>query len=239
LEIAVLEVDRLNVAYGSVQVLWDVSMKVAAGEIVSVLGPNGAGKSTLLLTIIGMLRPMDGGAITYRNQRIDGKPPEETVRLGLALITEEKHLFLDMTVHDNLLMGSYIERAKAQRVESLQMVFDLFPKLAERRSQVVKTLSGGERQMVAIGRALMSRPDLLLIDEPSVGLTPLMTNRMLDAIQAVNRSGVTVLLVEQNIYLTLEMSHRAYVLENGRITLEGKGPELLHDSHIKKAYLAI
>jgi branched-chain amino acid transport system ATP-binding protein len=235
----VLDISRLDVAYGSVQVLWDVSIKVDRGEIVSVLGPNGTGKSTLLQTIIGMLRPMNGGAITYRDRRIDGMPPEETVRLGLALITEEKHLFLDMTVRDNLFMGSYIQRARTQRAESLQMVFDLFPKLAERRNQMVRTLSGGERQMVAIGRALMSRPDLLLIDEPSVGLTPLMTTRMLDAIQAVNRTGVTVLLVEQNVYLTLEMSHRAYVLESGRITLEGKGTELLHDSHIRKAYLAI
>ena len=176
-------------------------MKVERGEIVSVLGPTV--QEYFLQTIIGMLRPMNG-AISYRDRRIDGMPPEETVRLGLALITEEKHLFLDMTVQDNLFMGSYIQRARTQRAESLQIVFDLFPKLAERRNQIVKTLSGGERQMVAIGRALMSRPDLLLIDEPSVGLTPLMTTRMLDAIQAVNRTGVTVLLVEQNVYLTLK-----------------------------------
>lgn len=233
-----LEVKVLNVAYGDVQVLWDVSLNVNNGEIVSVLGPNGARKRTLLEAIIGLLHPIHG-TITYQDQRIDGKPPEETVRPGLALITEEKHLFLDMTVLDNVFMGSYIQRAKGKRAESLQTVFDLFPKLAERRHQVVKTLSGGERQMVAIGRALMSRPDLLLIDELSVGLTPLMTTRMLDAIQTVNRAGVTVLLVEQNVYLTLEMSHRAYVLENGRMILEGKGSELLHDSHIKKAYLAI
>ena len=234
-----LEVADLSVAYGSVQVLWDVSLKVGKGEIVSVLGPNGAGKSTLLQSIMGMLHPMRG-EIRYRDRQIGGLAPEETVRLGLALITEEKHLFLDMTVLDNLLMGSYIQRAKERRKESLQTVFELFPKLAERKDQIVKTLSGGERQMVAIGRALMSQfPDLLLIDEPSVGLTPLMTNRMLDAIKTVNRAGVTVLLVEQNVYLTLEMSHRAYVLESGRITLEGKGPELLRDSHIKKAYLAI
>ena len=234
-----LKVSDLNVAYGSVQVLWNVSLNVGKGEIVSVLGPNGAGKSTLLQTIIGLLRPMQAGGITYRNRQIDGLPPEETVRLGLALITEEKHLFLDMTVLDNLFMGAYIPRARERRAESLQTVFDLFPQLAGRKGQTVKTLSGGERQMVAIGRALMSRPELLLIDEPSVGLTPLMTARMLDAINAVNRTGVTVLLVEQNVYLTLEMSHRAYVLESGRIVLEGKGPELLHDSHIKKAYLAI
>jgi branched-chain amino acid transport system ATP-binding protein len=235
----VLKVSGLNVAYGSVQVLWNVSLNVGKGEIVSVLGPNGAGKSTLLQTIIGLLRPMQAGGITYWNRQIDGLPPEETVRLGLALITEEKHLFLDMTVLDNLFMGAYIPRARERRAESLQTVFDLFPQLAGRKGQTVKTLSGGERQMVAIGRALMSRPELLLIDEPSVGLTPLMTTRMLDAINTVNRTGVTVLLVEQNVYLTLEMSHRAYVLESGRIVLEGKGPELLHDSHIKKAYLAI
>ncbi len=221
------------------QVLWDVSLKVKQGEIVSVLGPNGAGKSTLLQTIMGMLRPMQGKAIRYRGQTIDGMPPEEIVRLGIALITEEKHLFLDMTVLDNLLMGAYVARAKEKRAETLQLVFELFPKLSERTTQAVRTLSGGERQMAAIGRALMSLPDLLLIDEPSVGLTPLMTRRMFDAIKEVNRRGVTILLVEQNVYQTLELSHRAYVLENGRIVQHGSGSELLQDNHIRKAYLAL
>lgn len=234
-----LEVMDLKAAYGHVQVLWDVSLNVQPGEIVSVLGPNGAGKSTLLQSIMGMRRPMRGSLIRYRGQSIEGMSPEDIVQLGIALITEEKHLFLDMTVLDNLLMGSYSTRAKEKRSKSLKLVFDLFPKLQERKSQAARTMSGGERQMVAIGRALMSTPDLLLIDEPSVGLTPLMTARMLDAIKEVNRKGVTILLVEQNVCLTLEMSHRAYVLENGRIIQEGKGYELLHDNHIKKAYLAL
>lgn len=232
------EVSHLDAGHGSVQALWDISLHVDQGEIVSILGPNGAGKSTLLETIIGILHPTRG-AISYRNQRIDSLPPEDVVRQGIALITENKHLFLDMTVLENLLMGAYISRAKQQRAETLQTIFDLFPTLADRKSQSVKTLSGGERQMVAIGRALMSQPDLLLIDEPSVGLTPLMCARMLAAIREVNSRGVTILLVEQNVYLTLEMSHRAYVLENGRIAREGSSSDLLHDAHIKKAYLAL
>jgi branched-chain amino acid transport system ATP-binding protein len=234
----VLEVSHLDAGHGSMQALWDISLHVDQGEIVSILGPNGAGKSTLLETIIGFLHPTRG-TISYRSRRIDSVPPEDLVRQGIALITENKHLFLDMTVLDNLLMGAYIPRAKPQRDETLHSVFDLFPTLADRKSQSVKTLSGGERQMVAIGRALMSRPDLLLIDEPSVGLTPLMCARMLAAIREVNTRGVTILVVEQNVYLTLEMSHRAYVLENGRIVQEGNGSDLLHDTHIKQAYLAI
>ena len=233
-----LEVDRINAGYGHVQVLWDVSLRVDRGEIVSVLGPNGAGKSTLLHAIMGLLVPT-AGVISYRGQAITGTAPEELAGAGIALITEEKHLFVDMTVMDNLMMGCYLPRARQKMTQSLGTVFELFPKLAERKSQVTKTLSGGERQMVAIARALMSAPDLLLIDEPSVGLTPLMTARMLEAIREVNRRGVTVLLVEQNVYLTLEMSHRAYVLENGRIIQQGSGSELLHDNHIQKAYLAL
>jgi branched-chain amino acid transport system ATP-binding protein len=236
------EVKELNVGYGPVQVLWDVSLKVEQGEIVSVLGPNGAGKSTLLRTTLGMLRPMrtdKANAITYRNQRIDGLAPEQIVRLGIALIPEEKHLFPDMTVLDNLKMGSYIKRAKEKRTESLELIFNLFPRLGERKRQMVKTLSGGERQMLAIGRALMSKPDLLMIDEPSVGLQPLLIAKIFDTIKEIREKGVTILMVEQNVYITLEISHRAYVLENGKIVMEGKGKELLDNDHIKKAYLAI
>jgi branched-chain amino acid transport system ATP-binding protein len=236
------EVKELNVGYGPVQVLWDVSLKVEQGEIVSVLGPNGSGKSTLLRTTLGMLRPMRtdrANAITYRNQRIDRLPPEQIVRLGVALITEEKHLFSDMTVLDNLKMGSYIKRAKQKRTESLGLIFNLFPRLDERKNQMAKTLSGGERQMLAIGRALMSKPDLLMIDEPSVGLQPLLIAKIFDTIREIRGEGVTILMVEQNVYLTLEISHRAYVLENGKIVMEGKGKELLDNDHIKKAYLAL
>lgn len=235
------EIASLNISYGHVQVLWDVSLKVKQGEIVSVLGPNGAGKSTLLRTAVGLLRPMKikQSAITYHDQRIDGMTPEQIIRLGIAIVTEEKHLFPDMSVLDNLKMGSYIERAKEKRNESLQMVFDFFPRLAERKNQMARTLSGGERQMLAIGRALMSGPDLLMIDEPSIGLQPLLIAKTFDVIKEIGSKGVTILMVEQNVYFSLETSDRAYVLENGRIVMEGKGEELLKDNHIKKAYLAL
>ncbi len=236
------EIKGLNVGYGKVQVLWDVSLRVEQGEIVTVLGPNGAGKSTLLQTALGLLKPMKTGEtdlITYRNQRIDGLPPEEIVRLGIALITEEKNLFPDMTVLDNLKMGSYIKRAKIERTESLDLVFKLFPRLAERKKQMANTLSGGERQMVAIGRALMSKPDLLMVDEPSIGLQPLLIAKIFDTIREINGRGVTILLVEQNVFFSLEISNRAYVLENGRVVMEGKGKDLLDNPHVKKAYLAI
>jgi branched-chain amino acid transport system ATP-binding protein len=236
------EIKGLNVGYGKVQVLWDVSLRVEQGEIVTVLGPNGAGKSTLLQTALGLLKPMEpreSGRITYRNQRIDGRSPEEIVRLGIALIPEEKSLFPDMSVLDNLKMGSYIRRARVERSESLELVFKLFSRLAERKKQMVNTLSGGERQMVAIGRALMSKPDLLMIDEPSIGLQPLLIAKIFDTIREINGRGVTILLVEQNVFFSLEISNRAYVLENGRVVMEGKGKDLLDNPHVKKAYLAI
>jgi branched-chain amino acid transport system ATP-binding protein len=236
------EIKGLNVGYGKVQVLWDVSLRVKQGEIVTVLGPNGAGKSTLLQTALGLLKPMPTGQtdlITYRRQRIDGLSPEEIVRLGIALIPEEKNLFPDMTVLDNLKMGAYIKRARVERSASMELVFNLFPRLAERKNQMVSTLSGGERQMVAIGRALMSKPDLLMIDEPSIGLQPLLIARIFDTIREINGRGVTILLVEQNVFFSLEISNRAYVLENGRVVMEGRGKDLLDNPHIKKAYLAI
>jgi len=235
------EIANLNIRYGHVQVLWDVSLKVEQGEIVSVLGPNGAGKSSLLRSAVGLLRPMkrEESWIKYRNQRIDGMAPEQIVRLGIAIVTEEKHLFPDMTVLENLKMGCYIERAKGKRNESLEMVFDLFPRLNERKNQMARTLSGGERQMLAIGRALMSGPDLLMIDEPSIGLQPTLIARTFDIIKEIRKKGVTLLLVEQNVFFSLETSDRAYVLENGRIVMEGNGEELLEDNHIKKAYLAL
>jgi len=236
------EIANLNIRYGHVQVLWDVSLRVEQGEIVSVLGPNGAGKSSLLRSTVGLLRPMKTEReswITYRDQKIDGMTPEQIVRLGIAIVTEEKHLFPDMSVLDNLKMGSYIERAKRKRNESLEMVFDLFPRLSERKNQMARTLSGGERQMLAIGRALMSGPDLLMIDEPSIGLQPLLIAKTFDVIKEIRSKGVTILMVEQNVYFSLDTSDRAYVLENGRIVMEGKGEELLENNHIKKAYLAM
>lgn len=237
-----LEVEELNVAYGHVQVLWDVSLKVNRGELVTVIGPNGAGKSTLMRTALGQLHPMKtsrANAITYLGKRIDKMLPDEIVRLGIALVSEERNLFPDMTVLDNLKMGSYIKRAREKRTESLRLVFNLFPRLEERKNQMAKTLSGGEGQMLAIARALMSRPDLLMIDEPSVGLQPSLIAKTFDIIKDIRERGVTILMVEQNVYFSLEMSDKAYVLENGRIVMEGEGKELLEDNHIKKAYLAM
>jgi len=236
------KIKDLNVAYGHVQVLWDVSIEVGQGEIVSVLGPNGAGKSTMLQTALGLLHPMKSAnesTITYRDERIDHMAPEEIVRRGIALVTEAKHLFTEMSVLDNLKMGAYIERARRKREESLTKVFGLFPRLEERKDKRARTLSGGERQMLAIGRALMSIPDLLLIDEPSIGLQPTLISKTFDIIKGIRDQGVTILMVEQNVFFTLEISDRAYVMENGKIVMEGRGQDLLGDDHIKKAYLAM
>jgi branched-chain amino acid transport system ATP-binding protein len=238
-----LRIDRINVFYGDVQVLWDVSLKVDEGEIVTVVGPNGSGKSTLLRTIVNLNRPKrssqtDGG-IFYRGSRMDGFSPEETIKLGIAIVPEGARVFPEMSVLDNLKMGSYIKKAREVRERTLEEVYTLFPRLKERQFQKAKTLSGGERQMLAVGRALMSKPDLLLLDEPSLGLQPGLVTRTFEAIREINKIGVTILLVEQNVNYSLEISHRAYVLENGRIVLEGKGKELLNNQHVKKAYLAM
>jgi branched-chain amino acid transport system ATP-binding protein len=238
-----LRVDKIKVFYGDVQVLWDVSLKVDEGEIVTVVGPNGSGKSTLLHTIVNLNHPkrtdqVDSG-IFYRGSRMDGFSPEETVKFGIAIVPEGARVFPEMSVLDNLKMGSYIKKAREVREKTIEEVYALFPRLKERESQKAKTLSGGERQMLAVGRALMSKPDLLLLDEPSLGLQPMLVTRTFEAIREINRKGVTILLVEQNVNYSLEISHRAYVLENGRIVLEGRGSELLNNQHVKKAYLAM
>ncbi len=238
-----LRIDKIKVFYGDVQVLWDVSLEVDEGEIVTVVGPNGSGKSTLLHTIVNLNHPKktdqtDSG-IFYRGSRIDGLSPEESVKLGIAVVPEGARVFPEMSVLDNLKMGSYIKKARQVREETLEEVYTLFPRLKERETQKAKTLSGGERQMLALGRALMSKPDLLLLDEPSLGLQPILVTRTFEAVREINRKGVTILLVEQNVHYSLEISHRAYVLENGRIVLEGKGNELLNNQHVKKAYLAM
>ncbi len=238
-----LRINRIKVFYGDVQVLWDVSLKVDEGEIVTVVGPNGSGKSTLLHAVVNLNHPkktdqMDSG-IFYRGNRMDGFSPEETVKFGIAIVPEGARVFPEMSVLDNLKMGSYIKKAREVREKTLEEVYALFPRLKERETQKAKTLSGGERQMLAVGRALMSKPDLLLLDEPSLGLQPMLVTRTFEAIREINRKGVTILLVEQNVNYSLEISHRAYVLENGRIVLEGKGSELLNNQHVKKAYLAM
>ena len=239
-----LEIDRINVFYGDVHVLWDVSLRVSPGEMVTVIGPNGAGKSTLLKAVVNLLPPRmpgegRGGGITFTGRDIVGLSPEETVRLGISVVPEGARIFPEMTVLDNLKMGSYIESARVQRKETLEEVFGLFPRLKERLNQKAGTLSGGERQMLAIGRALMSKPILLLLDEPSLGLQPQLVIRTFEAVKEINRRGVAILLVEQSVQFALEISRRAYVLESGKIALEGKAGELLSSEHIKKFYLAI
>ncbi len=238
-----LRIDKINVFYGDVQILWNVSLGVEKREIVTVLGPNGSGKSTLLRTIVNLTHPKktdrSDGEIFYQERRIDGLSPEETVRLGISIVPEGARVFQEMNVLDNLRMGSYTRKAKEVREETLREVYTLFPRLQERRSQKAKTLSGGERKMLALGMALMSKPDLLLLDEPSLGLQPNFVTRMFQTIQEINQGGVAILLVEQNVHYALEISHRAYVLENGRIILEGAGKELLNHQDIKRAYLAL
>jgi branched-chain amino acid transport system ATP-binding protein len=239
-----LEIDRINVFYGDVHVLWDVSLQVSPGEMVTVIGPNGAGKSTLLKAVVNLLstgKPGEGrgGSITFTGRDIAGLSPEETVRLGISIVPEGSRVFPEMTVLDNLKMGSYIESARVRRKETLEEVFGLFPRMKERLHQKARTLSGGERQMLAIGRALMSKPILLLLDEPSLGLQPQLVIRTFEAVKEINRRGVAVLLVEQSVQFALEISHRAYVLESGNVVLEGKAGELLGSEHIKKFYLAI
>jgi branched-chain amino acid transport system ATP-binding protein len=226
-----LTIDSIDVFYGDVQVLSEVGLHVSRGEIVTVIGPNGAGKSTLLNTIVGFQSPRKG-SIFFDGRSIGGFPPEKVVRLGLTIVPEGARLFAEMSVLDNLKMGSYLKSARAARQESLEWVFTFFPRLYERMHQKGGTLSGGERQMLAIGRALMSRPSLLLLDEPSLGLAPVLVTRVLEAVKKISATGVTVMLVEQNVYFSLEISDRAYVLES-------TGPELMNNDHIKKAYLAI
>jgi branched-chain amino acid transport system ATP-binding protein len=234
----ILKVDHVDVSYRDVQVLWNVSLEVNRGEIVTVIGPNGAGKSTLLNTIVGFQTP-GSGSITFSGSDIGNLPPEKVVQLGLTIVPEGARVFSDMSVLDNLRMGSYLKSARINRESSLEQVFSFFPRLHERMHQNGGTLSGGERQMLAIGRALMSRPILLLLDEPSLGLAPILVNRVFETVKAIAATGLTVLLVEQNVHHSLEITDRAYVLENGRVVMEGSGSQLSRNEHIKKAYLAI
>ena len=236
-----LEVKNLNAGYGPVQVLWDISLEVGKGQVVTVMGPNGAGKSTLLKSILNLTTRVKkkGGTIVLDGRDMTRLPPEMMIKEGVAFIPEGARVFPEMSVLDNLLMGAYVPQARPHRRENLEKVFSLFPHLSERVHQKAKTLSGGERQAVAIGRALMSHPKLLLMDEPSLGLHPLLVSHTFKAIGKINRQGVTVLLAEQNVFFALEISHRAYVLESGRITLEGEGKALLEEDYIKKAYLAM
>jgi branched-chain amino acid transport system ATP-binding protein len=233
-----LEVNKINVFYGDVQALWDVTFKVDKGEIVTIVGANGAGKSTTLKTIGGVLRPRPG-EITFLGKRIDALPAHKIVEEGIAHIMEGRRLFPYMTVQENLELGAYNSRAWMKRKETLEWVHELFPILKERKDQLAGTLSGGEQQMLAIGRGLMSMPKLLMLDEPSLGLAPKLVMQVFDIVKKINEEGVTILLVEQNVQHALTLADRGYVLENGRIVMEGTGEELLKNPHVKKAYLGI
>jgi branched-chain amino acid transport system ATP-binding protein len=233
-----LVLDGVRAGYGALEVLHDVSLTVAEGEIVSLVGANGAGKTTLIRTIVGLVRARTG-RIEFRGQRIDGQTPEAIVTRGVSLVPEGARVFPDMTVLDNLRMGVAVSEARAREAETMAEVFALFPRLAERRPQLARTLSGGERQMLAIGRALMARPRLLLLDEPSLGIQPSLIKGIIDTVRAINERGLTVFLIEQNVHLALPISHRAYVLEQGRIVLEDAGAALLANPHVRVAYLGV
>jgi branched-chain amino acid transport system ATP-binding protein len=233
-----LKVSHIDVFYGKVQALWDVSFQVERGEIVSLVGANGAGKSTLLKTLSGILHPTSG-TIEFNGTPIHNLPPHQIFAYLIVQVPEGRRLFPYMTVMENLQMGSYFPTIRKRRPEMLEWVYSLFPILAEREKQLASTLSGGEQQMVAIARGLMTRPNILLLDEPSFGLGPLLVKKIFEAIERIHQEGVTVLLVEQNVNEALALADRAYVLENGRITMEGVGKELLQNEHVREAYLGI
>ncbi len=231
-----LKLEGVRAFYGPIEALKGVSLSVKEGEVVTLLGANGAGKSTTLMAISGVNK-IGGGSITYDGRRIDGLPPHEIVKQGLSQVPEGRRIFSRLTVRENLDMGAFTIRDKALAEKNLSEVYDLFPVLKERQSQQGGTLSGGEQQMLAIGRALMSSPKLLLLDEPSLGLAPIVVTKIFKIIKDINRRGVTVLLVEQNARAALNLADRAYVLETGRITLEGPAKELLENEKVRKAYL--
>jgi branched-chain amino acid transport system ATP-binding protein len=232
------EVQNVDVFYGDVQVLWDVSFNVRKGEIVALIGANGSGKTTSLNTVSSILRPRKG-AVTYEGKALHTREPHDLVGLGIAHVPEARRLFPEMTVKENLLLGALTPDAKKSRPEMLEKVYGIFPRLKEREKQAAGTMSGGEQQMCAIARGLMSKPRLLMLDEPSLGLSPILVSDIFRVIAEVHEAGVTVLLVEQNVFKTLAVADRAYVLENGRIVLEGTGKDLLNDEHVKKAYLGV
>jgi branched-chain amino acid transport system ATP-binding protein len=233
-----LEVENLSAAYGMVQILRDVNFKVEEKEIVSIIGPNGAGKTTLVKTIMGFLHPKTG-SIKFKSENIEKLPTYEIVKKGLTMIPEGREIFPRMTVEDNLMLGAYSINDKVKIKETKEKALDIFPVLKKKQKALAQTLSGGEQQMLVICRSLMSNPRLLILDEPSLGLAPIIVEKVLDTVRTINEEGVTVLLVEQNIHESLTVADRAYVLEEGKIVLEGKSRELLSNSHIKEVYLGL
>jgi branched-chain amino acid transport system ATP-binding protein len=233
-----LSIDKLNFSYGDLKVLWDIDLKVKEGEIVTVVGANGAGKSTTLKNISRLARPTSG-SITFMGEDIKALESHQVVEKGIVQVPEGRKIFPEMTVLENLAMGSFIKSARKDREANIERAFGMFPRLKERQKQLGGTMSGGEQQMLAIARGLMSNPKLLLLDEPSLGLSPLFVKIIFEIIQEINRQGVTILLVEQNVYQSLRIASRAYVLETGRVVLTGGGEELLNNEHVKKAFLGM
>jgi branched-chain amino acid transport system ATP-binding protein len=233
-----LEVSNIDAFYGKVQALWGVSLRIDEEEIVALIGANGAGKTTLLNTLSGALRPASGNA-TFLGKKIDGLPSHAIVELGISHVPEGGKLFPDMSVRENLEMGAYPHHAWKQKEETFKQVYQVFPRLREREGQLARTLSGGEKQMLAMGRGLMSKPRLCLFDEPSYGLAPILLLEVFRVIESLREQGLTVLLIEQNVHHALEIADRAYVLENGRIVLEGNSRDLLKNDYVRKAYLGL
>ena len=233
-----LKVSGIDVFYGDLQVLWDVSFEVRDKEILVLVGANGAGKSTTLKTISGLVKPRKG-SIEFDGVRLDQLSPDKVIGQGVVHVPEARRLFREMSVEENLIMGSLSPEARMKRTQTMEWVYELFPRMKERRKQAAGTLSGGEQQMCAIGRGLMALPKILMFDEPSLGLSPILVQEVFEIAKRINKEGVTVMLVEQNVRQTLAMCDRAYVLENGRVVLQGTGNELSNDPHVKEAYLGI
>ncbi len=233
-----LKVKGIDVFYGDLQVLWDVEFEIRSGEIVVLIGANGAGKSTTLKTISSMLSPAKG-TIEFEGTRLDQLPAHRIIEYGIVHVPEARRLFPEMSVEENLILGSLRGDARAKRFETMEYVYNLFPILGDRKQQMGGTLSGGEQQMLAIGRGLMGHPKLMMFDEPSLGLSPLLVGQIFDIVKQINKEGVTILMVEQNVNQTLAMCDRAYILENGRTVLEGTGSELMSNDHVREAFLGI
>lgn len=231
-----LKIENIDVSYKGLQALWGLSMSVNEGELVALVGPNGAGKTTVLRIISGLLRPSSGN-IQFLDHDMSKESAHKIVELGISQVPETGKVFTGMSVFENLELGAFIAKARKEKEQSLKWVYEMFPRLEERKDQLAGTLSGGERQMLAIGRALMSKPRLLLLDEPSFGLAPILVQQMFEMIEKINKQGVTILLVEQNVQAALELAHRAYLLENGRIVGQGGGKELLSFESVRSSYL--
>jgi len=233
-----LEVEKVSAAYGLVQILWDVSFRVKEKEIVSIIGPNGAGKTTLVRTIVGLIRAKDG-TVRFKGENIEKLPSYEIVKKGITLIPEGRDIFPRLTVEENLALGAYTLNDNETVKKTREEVYQIFPVLKKKEKALAQTLSGGEQQMLVICRSLMSKPQLLILDEPSLGLAPIIVEKVLDTLEKINEDGVTILLVEQNIRDSLNIANRGYVLEEGKIIIEGEGRQLLSNDHIKELYLGI